>query len=116
MGNREVGSNAVKDAQMDAHYTNCEKYFPIDRNYSYDYGCAHFCVLDCPSMFEEICGSATDTYLPILKDDFENHEAYRFLEQDLDQSNTRLEFVVFHYPPYASSMYEVRRCGFYAAL
>ena len=34
-------------------------------------------------------------------------EAYRFLEQDLAASDARWKFVVFHYPPYTSAIWEV---------
>ena len=102
-----MGSNAVKDCEMERCYANYKKYFAFPGNYSFDYGCAHFCVLDCPSMFEEIRSSETDFYLPILKENFQNSQAYRHLEKDLAGTDARWKFVIFHYPPYASARYEV---------
>jgi len=116
VGNHEVGSNAVKDCDIESAYANYEKYFVFPRNYSFDYGCAHFCVLDCPSMFEEIISTETDSYQPVLKENFTNREAYQFLEQDLKTTSARWKFVVFHYPPYASAQYEVPELRVFAPL
>jgi len=115
VGNHEVGG-AIKDCDVDGCYSNYLRYFAFPRNYSFDYGCAHFCVLDCPSMFERIDRSDADAYLPILKDDFQKRESYQFLEQDLAQSNAVWKFVVFHYPPYASAHYEVPELRIFAPL
>lgn len=108
VGNHEVGGSSVPDEQMGSRYANYLKYFDTSRNYSYDYGCAHFCVLDCPSMFERVISEGDDSYVPVLKTAVENSPAYRFLEADLATSNAAWKFVVFHYPPYTSSVYDVR--------
>lgn len=108
VGNHEVSSCAVKDCEIATQYACYEKYFTFPRNYSFDYGCAHFCVLDCPSMFERIDTDEKDSYIPVLKDRLENLEAYRFLEKDLANTDAKWKFVVFHYPPYTSSIYDGR--------
>jgi len=107
VGNHEAADTAVPDCEMEKHYHNYENYFAVSRNYSYDYGCAHFAVLDCPSMFEAVNTSDSDNYITVLKPDFENSEAYRFLVSDLEASNAKWKFVVFHYPPYTSSIFDV---------
>jgi len=116
VGNHEVGDNAVKDSNVESYYANYKKYFAFSPNYSFDYGCAHFCVLDCPSMFESILNSETDEYIPTLKDNIQDREAYRFLEQDLAQSNAKWKFVIFHYPPYTSAHFEVPELRIFAPL
>jgi len=116
VGNHEVGGSAVRDELVAASYSQYEKYFPSRRNYSYDYGCAHFCVLDCPSMFERIDRNDTDAYIPVLKPDFENSEAFRFLENDLAQTKAVWKFVIFHYPPYTSAIFDGRELQCFAPL
>ena len=106
VGNHEVGNNAAADQPW--RYENYLKIFDFPRYYSFDYGCAHFCVLDAPSMCRKISSSDTDKYIPILTSDFENSEQIRFLKADLAASDAKWKFVVFHYPPYTSSIYDVR--------
>jgi len=105
VGNHEVNSSAVPPENFACHYQNFHKYFAFPHYYSFDYGCAHFCVLDCPSMMKKILTSETDAYIPQPLDHFEQSEQYLFLEQDLAASNAKWKFVVFHYPPYTSSIY-----------
>jgi len=105
VGNHEVDSGAVKPEEFETRYGNFHKYFAFPHYYSFDYGCAHFCVLDCPSMMKAIHRSDRDRYIPELIDDFEKSEQYRFLEKDLASSRATWKFVVFHYPPYTSAIF-----------
>lgn len=116
VGNHEVGSNAVPDGKIEVYYSNYKRYFDFPRNYSYDYGCAHFCVLDTPSLFERIDTSKSDKYIPRLKENIESSEAYLFLEKDLASSDAAWKFVVFHFPLYTSSIYDVRELEILAPL
>jgi len=108
VGNHEVAGHCVKDEEMEERYANYLKYFAFPRNYSFDYGCAHFCVLDCPSLFEEVIVTEADEYALKLKQNIEDTACYQFLEKDLASSKAKWKFVVFHYPPYTSSIYGVR--------
>ena len=108
VGNHEVNGMAIPDADVVARYKNYEKYFAFPRNYSFDYGCAHFCVIDCPSMFEEMATTDTERFVPCLKKDIESCEQYAFLKKDLEGSQAKWKFVVFHYPPYTSAVFDVR--------
>jgi len=106
VGNHEIGTNAVPDREID-RYENFHKYFAFPHYYSYDYGCAHFCVLDSSFMVERNRISKDDDYISDLKEDFMHSEQVRFLEEDLAKTDKKWKFVVFHYPPYTSSIYDV---------
>jgi len=113
VGNHEVGTNSVPDNEM-YRYDNFHRYFSFAHYYSFDYGCAHFCVLDTPAMFCRIDRNEAqkDNYIPRMKDDFMNSEQVHFLKDDLQKTDKKWKFVVFHYPPYTSAHYDVRdlRC------
>ena len=108
--NHELEANAtcVPPERRKVHYRNYDRYFAFPHTYSYDYGCAHFCVLDCLDFFTHIENTKQDSYIPCLRPDWKVSETYQFLEQDLRGSNAKWKFVVFHYPPYTSSQYDVR--------
>lgn len=107
VGNHEVFCDAVSSEEFQSRYRNYHKYFDFPAYYSFDYGCAHFCVLDCPTMLKAAYQTQQDIYIPELKDDFMESEQYAFLEKDLAATNARWKFVVFHYPPYTSSIFGV---------
>ena len=108
VGNHEVGSSAAAAPEEKWRYDNYKKYFGYKPYYSFDYGCAHFVILDSPDMIEKNLVTETDSYLPAERKDFLESEQIRFLEKDLAASNARWKFVVFHYPPYTSALFDHR--------
>lgn len=110
VGNHEVQNGSTGDGKSDACYALFDRYFDFPHYYSYDYGCAHICVLDAPAMLKNIGrdAAAQDQSVPELIDGFADSEQMRFLEEDLAASDARWKFVVLHYPPYTSSIYDVR--------
>ena len=108
VSNHEIAKDAVLPLTGVNHYGLYEKYFSFPGYYSFDYGCAHFTVLDSPAFTKAIEHSESDSYIPELLDDLKNSEQYRFLEEDLASSKAKWKFVVFHYPVYCSSWYDVR--------
>lgn len=108
VGNHEVSKDAVLPQEQDERYRLYTTYFAMPRHYSFDYGCVHICVLDAPSMLRDVIATQQDRYVPQLIDGFEQSEQYRFLEADLAASNAPWKIVVFHYPLYTSSIYDVR--------
>lgn len=114
VGNHEVGNNATAGELW--RYENYLETFDFPRYYSFDYGSAHFCVLDCPSMFKRIEHTPEDKYIPIPADNFEDNEQIDFLRADLSASDAKWKFVIFHYPPYTSSRYDVREMSFLAPI
>ncbi len=112
VGNHEIGYDIdgyyVKPEESDQKLTPFHENFAFPHYYSFDYGCAHFCVLDSPSMMKNICSTEQDYALLELLDDFENSEQYRFLEQELARTKAKWKFVIFHYPPYVSAINDVR--------
>ena len=105
VGNHEVDSSVVRPEEIGFRYSNYLKYFAFPRFYSFDYGCAHFCVLDSPTMMQDIRFSDTDHYIPVPVDDFEHSEQYLFAQRDLAASQAKWKFVVFHFPAYTSSIF-----------
>jgi hypothetical protein len=95
LGNHEMyGSYEVKDDSSPVYYLS---QFKLPQNgpaqlkgqaYSYDYGCAHFAVLD----------SQEDEEEPMRGDILEAQR--RWLENDLSASSQTWKIVFFHKPPY----------------
>ena len=110
VGNHEVQSCHTGDGSSADRYRLFDRYFAYPHFYSYDYGCAHFCVLDAPAMFKAIGrdDAMKDRYVPEPIDDLAGSEQLRFLEEDLTASKARWKFVVLHYPPYTTSVYDHR--------
>ncbi len=83
--------------------------FPQPCNYySFDYGSAHFTVLDSTTLFryEELPDGSWDA-LPTGELE-EDSAQMRFLRSDLEQNaGAAWKFVLFHYPPFVSGIYEV---------
>jgi len=109
VGNHEVftGGGMVPEEEQ-WRYHHYEKYFAFPRHYSFDYGDVHICVLDCPDMISSIERLENDAYFLKVRDDLKETAQYRFLEEDLAQTKAKWKFVVFHYPPYTSAIYDVR--------
>lgn len=108
IGNHEVCTLCIDPKEEVYRYPYWDRYLAFPHYYSFDYGCAHFCVLDAPAMVKTTNATETDAYLPELQDDLKNTEQYKFLEQDLAAAHGKWLFVVFHYPPYTSSTWDVR--------
>lgn len=107
IGNHEVNAENIAPDDEIYRYPYWDKYFAFPHYYSFDYGCAHFCVLDAPAMAKQAENPGPDLHVFELQDDFVNTEQYQFLERDLAAAQGKWLFVVFHYPPYTSAMYEV---------
>nr|WP_289766873.1 metallophosphoesterase [uncultured Acetatifactor sp.] len=103
IGNHEVGDKIANGRQPEI-YAYYNQYFAMPHYYSFDYGCAHFCVLDAPNLcpYEDLV-----SYMPKLPEDYRESEQFRFLVQDLAACDKPWKFVVFHYPPYTSSYVDV---------
>lgn len=76
--------------------------------YSFDYGSAHFTVLDSTTLFryEEQPDGSWDA---VATEEFQGGSPQmQFLRDDLEHSRNALwKFVMFHYPPYVSGLFEV---------
>ena len=113
VGNHDI--SMMRETAPD-RYDNYDKYFHFPRNYSYDYGCAHFIVLDCLELYDYIEHPELNTFERVLKPDFENSEIYRFVEKDLAESKATWKFAVFHYPPYSSTCLCIKELRVFAPL
>ena len=86
---------------------------PEPKNYySFDYGNAHFTVLDCTMGTKALFDSnKTDPqYLYAAPDKMAfapGSPQHKFLVKDLESSKALWKFVFFHYPPYVSGNYEI---------
>ena len=108
VGNHEVESNATAAPEEKWRYENFNTFFDFPSFYSFDYGCAHFCVLDSPDLMEKLETSETDRYIPTMRGDLLESEQIRFMQKDLAESDARWKFVVFHFPPYTSAHFDLR--------
>lgn len=86
-------------------------YPPPGNYYSFDYGNAHFLVLDCTVGTEALCETGANRemeYVPQLYASPEKQAfspgspQYEFMVKDLKSSRAAWKFVFFHYPPYVS--------------
>lgn len=84
--------------------------FPAPCNYySFDYGPAHFIVLYSTTMFK-YHEKEDGTWDAFETDEFdENSGQMKFLKADLESSKAEWKFVVYHYPPFVSGLFEVQR-------
>jgi len=110
VGNHETMHDATcVDPTLQAEmYRFYDRYLSFPHCYSYDYGCAHFTVMDSTAFFSGFRNDEKDAYVPILREDWHSCDEYRFLEHDLAESTAKWKFVIFHFPVYASSYYVVR--------
>jgi len=108
VGNHEVGFTAAGLPEEAYRYENFKKYFDLPPYYAFDYGCAHFCVLDCPSMIASVTRTDDDGYVTHLIPDFMECDQIRFLKEDLARTKAKWKFVAFHFPPYTSAWFTVR--------
>lgn len=111
IGNHEVNCNAVPEGDT-SPYRWYDRYFTVPHYYAFDYGCAHFCVLDAPALCRQLSDGLPEgeTYGVELKQNAS--EQLHFLEQDLAATDKKWKFVLCHYPPYTSAIFTVRalRC------
>jgi len=116
--NHELSSDAtvIPQEQRSEHYRNYKHFFAFPPSYSYDYGCAHFFVLDCLDFFTNVTHDDQDSWSPCLRPDWKECETYRLMENDLRSSDANWKFVVFHYPPYTTSIFDVRELRVLAPL
>ena len=107
IGNHELGGETIRPDNEAAVYANYNKYFALPHYYSFDYGSAHFCVLDAPYMFDDFTTDENDNYIPHLKPGLMESDQIRFLKEDLAASKAKWKFVIFHYPPYTSAIFDL---------
>ncbi|MBI2844680.1 MAG: metallophosphoesterase family protein [Armatimonadetes bacterium] len=103
LGNHELGSPLYYDF---VSYPDPENY------YSFDYGNAHFTVLDCTlgidDLFKKDKIDEKSLYSNPEKLAFSSGSPqYEFLLKDLASSKADWKFVFFHYPPYVSGNWEI---------
>ena len=97
---KEFMKNTPIYAVMGNHDRNSHWFYGFFSNphpedyYSFDYGNAHFAVVDSNDLRRAICQGAPELDPGSLQ--------YRWLEEDLRSSDATWKFVFFHYPPYSS--------------
>ena len=85
---------AIGNHEGNAHWFYDFVSYPEQENYySFDYGNAHFTIVDSNKIAQDIDTSDLRPGSP----------QYKWLKKDLESSNSEWKFVFFHHPPYSSS-------------
>lgn len=88
------------------HTLLMDNLFAFSRYYSFDYSDVHFIALDSTLWAERTFLTDNSSKMAPFDTFNVNDEQYRFLEDDLKKCKARWKIVFFHYPPYASAIFE----------